>query len=85
MDFGIFNVRTDVHACNCTRGCKNTVRESALEVDSGRKLPCRTGESDLRQRRAGPMRFQLSYIPTPPLKLLERKRTGRPNLMKANN
>ena len=31
------------------------VRESALKVDSRRKIPCRTGESNLRQRRDGPM------------------------------
>ena len=30
---------------------------------SGRKIPCRTGESNLRQQRAGPMLCQLSYIP----------------------
>ena len=41
------------------------VRESALKVDSARNnyVPCRTGESNLRQRRAGPMRYQLSYNP----------------------
>ena len=33
----IFNVRTDVNACDCTRVCTDTVRESALKVDSGRK------------------------------------------------
>ena len=44
-------------------GCMDTVRESALKVDSGRKMPCRTGESNLRQRRAGPMLYPLSYIP----------------------
>ena len=27
-------------------GCTDTVRESALEVDSGRKIPCRTGDSN---------------------------------------
>ena len=43
------NVRTDVNACECARGCMDTVRESALKVDSGRKIPCRTGESNLRQ------------------------------------
>ena len=34
-----FNVNTDVDACDCTRGggCTDTVQESALEVDSGRK------------------------------------------------
>ena len=37
MDYGIFNVRTDVNAGNCTRGCTDTVRESALKVDSRRK------------------------------------------------
>ena len=31
------------------------VRESALKVDSGRKIPCRTGESHLSQRRDSPM------------------------------
>ena len=45
-------------------GGANTVRESALKVDSGRKFSCHTGESNLRQQRAGPMLFQLSYIPT---------------------
>ena len=42
----IFNVRTYVSACNCTRGCTDTVRESALKVDSGTKGPYRTGESN---------------------------------------
>ena len=41
------------------------VRESALKIDSERKIPCRTGESNLRQRRARLMLYQLSYIPTP--------------------
>ena len=43
----------------------DTVRESSLEVDSGRKTPCRTGESNLRGAVAGSMLYQLSYIPTP--------------------
>ena len=59
----IFNVHIDVNACNCTRGCTDIAREPALKVDSGRKIPCITGESNLRQRRAGPMLYQLSYIP----------------------
>ena len=62
-DYGIFNMRTDVNARDCTRGCKDTVSESALKVDSGRKIPCRIGESNLCRRRAGPMLYQLSYIP----------------------
>ena len=40
---GIFNVRTDVNASDCRRGCTDTVRESALKVDSGRIIPCLTG------------------------------------------
>ena len=43
MDYGIFNVRTDVNACDCTRECTDTVRESALKVDPGRKILCRSG------------------------------------------
>ena len=37
MDYGIFNVHTDVNTCDCTRGCADTVIESALKVDSGKK------------------------------------------------
>ena len=33
LDYGIFTVRTDVNACDCTRGCTDTVRESALKTD----------------------------------------------------
>ena len=46
-------------------GCTDIVRESELNVDSRRKITCRTGESHLRRRRAGPMLFQLSRIPIP--------------------
>ena len=64
MDNRIFNVRTVVKACDCARRCTDTVRESALKVDSGRKTSCRIGDSNLRRRRAGPMLYQLSYNPT---------------------
>ena len=33
MDLGIFNARIDVNACDCTRGCTDTVEESAPKVD----------------------------------------------------
>ena len=46
-------------------GCRDTYRESALKVDSGRKIPCLTGESNLPQRHDGPMLYQLSYALTP--------------------
>ena len=55
MDYRIFNVRIYVNECDCTRDIRTHVRDSALKVDSGRKIPCRTGESILRQRRDGPM------------------------------
>ena len=35
-----------------------------MRVDSERKIPCRTRESNLHQRCAGLMLYQLSYIPT---------------------
>ena len=60
-----FNARTDVNACHWSRGCTDTVRESAQKVDSGRNIPGRTGESNLRQRRAGPTLYQLSHISLP--------------------
>ena len=48
--FGIFNMSTDVDACNCAQsGCLDTISESALKVDSGRKIPCRSGDSNLHQ------------------------------------
>ena len=65
MDYRIFNVHTDVHACNCTQGCTDTVREPALKVDSGRKIPCHTRKPNLPEWRAGPTLYQLSYIPIP--------------------
>ena len=37
MDCGIFNVRTAVNACDCTRWCTDIVRKSALKVGFGRK------------------------------------------------
>ena len=65
MDYRISNVRTDVNACNSTRGCKDIVIESALKVDSGRKIPWRTGEPNLRQRCDGPPLYQwATYPPT---------------------
>ena len=37
MDYGIFNVRTNVNAYDCTQRGIDTARESALKVDCGRK------------------------------------------------
>ena len=44
------------------------MRESALKVDSGGKIPCHTRESNLPQQHACLMLYQLSYIPTPIIK-----------------
>ena len=62
-DYRIFNVRPDVNACDCTLECTDTERESALEVDSGRKIPCHTRQSSLSHWRAGLTLYQLSYVP----------------------
>ena len=43
-------------------GVRTHARESALKAGSGRKIPYRTGESNLRQLRADPTLYQLSYI-----------------------
>ena len=47
----------------CDLGGTDTRKKSALKVDSLRKISCHTGESNLRQQRAGPMLYQLSIIP----------------------
>ena len=47
MDYRIFNMHTDVNACDRTPGCRDTKRECALKVDSGRKVPCHTRELNL--------------------------------------
>ena len=56
-------MHTDIKACGRTRSSADTVRESALKIDPGRKISCRAGESNLRQRCAGPTLYQLCYIP----------------------
>ena len=59
MDYMILDVQLDVNACDCIQGSTDTARESALKVNSGRKIPCRPGESNLCQRRASPMLYHL--------------------------
>ena len=43
MDHVIFNVCTAVNAYDCARECADTVRESALKADCGRKSLATTG------------------------------------------
>ena len=54
------------NACDRTQGCADTERESALKVDSGQKKSLAALEKwKLRQRRAGPTLYELSYTPSP--------------------
>ena len=65
LTWTIFNMHTDVSACKLHMeggGCTDTVRESTLKADSGRRILCRTVESNLSRQRASPMLYQLSYI-----------------------
>ena len=45
----------DVNACDSTWGVWTHARESAMKIVSGRKIPCRTGELNLRKQHDGPM------------------------------
>ena len=47
--FGIFNVRKMLMHVTAHGGCRDTVRETTPEADSGRKMPCRTGDSNASQ------------------------------------
>ena len=46
--FGILNVCTDADACDCAQGLYGHCRRvwTRWEVDSGRKFPCHTGDSN---------------------------------------
>ena len=55
--------RTGVNVCDCSQGCMDTTRESAPKVDSGRKIPRHTRESNLHDWHACPTLHQLSYNP----------------------
>ena len=70
MDYRIFNIYA--HKCWCMQlhsgvhtHLKRVYTESWLwKLDSGRKIPCHTGESNLHQWDASLMLYQLSYIPS---------------------
>lgn len=47
--------------------CTNTVRESTLKVNSGRKIPCCAREFDLHQQFAGPSAYTTLLHPSPQL------------------
>ena len=60
MDYGIYNVHTDVNAYDCTRGCTDIVRESALKANWEKNPLLHRGIEPVP---VGPMVYQLSYIP----------------------
>ena len=62
MNYRIFIVRTDVNACDFTWGCTDSERESALKVNSRKKIPCHTAELNGVTVRCS---IQLSCIPSP--------------------
>ena len=62
MDHRVFNLRTDDNACVCSQRCTDTIEKPALQVDSGRIIPCHTTKLNLHQQHAGQMPHQLSYI-----------------------
>ena len=59
----IFNVPTDVIAHIQGGGCAYTLRESAVQVDSGRKIPCCTRDWNLSSSALDLMLNPLSHIP----------------------
>ena len=61
MDYRIFNVRADVKVCNSVSGCTDTVRDSAVKVDSWRKIPRCIGDLNLHQLHAGPTLCELGW------------------------
>ena len=64
MDYRIVIVCPDVNACDCTQGCTDTKRESALKVDSRKKIPFHAGESNLHQQCDGRMLQPTELHPT---------------------
>ena len=61
---GIFNMHTDVMHATAHRDYTNTVRECALRVDAGSKIPCRTREWNRHQycsQLSGLMLHQLNH------------------------
>ena len=47
--FGIFNLHTDLNACDCTRGLYGHLKRVCTESWFWKKIPCRTGDSNPRQ------------------------------------
>ena len=66
MNYRIVIVRTDVNACDCTRGCTDTRKRGCSESWLWEKIPCRTGESNLRQGRNGTRSDALTNWATSP-------------------
>ena len=79
---------TDVSTCDFTQGYTDTVRESALKVGCGRKISCRTGNLNLRQRRAGQTDALSTELHPPPSEMNGKyasKRQLKKNMKKSKN
>ena len=57
------------HTCHCTWECTGSIRESALKVDSLRKIPCHTGQSNLHRQRASPVQCSANWATSPTITL----------------
>ena len=67
MAHTIFKVRTGANACDCTRGCTDTVQESALKDDSGiqKKKLLHRGITSVSAACRSHAAYRLNYIPVP--------------------
>ena len=85
----IFNMHTSVNACDCIQCCVNTLRESALKVQSGRNIPCCTAElNQLHQQHAGPDAQPAEpcpYLPKSPLNIPGLYNNNNKSIFKAQN
>ena len=67
MDHRIFNVCTDGNACGCTRGCRNTIRESARNLTLVKNLKKSFAAPGNRTCPSGvPVRRFTSWATSPP-------------------
>ena len=65
MDYRIFILCTDVNACDCTPGCTDTERESAVKADWGKKNLAAPGTRTFVSGMMIRCFNQLTYIPSP--------------------
>ena len=67
MDYRVFNVRTDVNACDCTWGVRTPKESLHWKLTLGRKSLVAPGNRTFVSGLTGRYSNQLSYIPSPEL------------------